>query len=231
MMPRAKMVSRRMLPPANMSKKPKIPPWDREKISSQRRILMPGIGTCPPSRYTASRPSVNRTRLRRSGMRKTLAIASRNFIFGSLLLVRRRSADHFRRAAGRLNLLHRGLGEQMRRHVNRALQLARGEHLHAISQLPHSSQLHQSIGIERIALERVEPSQIDDGILLLENVGESALGQTAVQRHLAAFESAHDAVAGDRARALAPAAAGLAQPRAHAAAHALLRMPLSGVSF
>ena len=33
----------------------------------------PGVGMCPPRRYTASSPSVNRMRLRRSGIRKMLA--------------------------------------------------------------------------------------------------------------------------------------------------------------
>src|SRR3984893_15820003 len=34
---------------------------------------MPGMGMCPPTRYTASMASVNRMRLRRSGMQKMLA--------------------------------------------------------------------------------------------------------------------------------------------------------------
>src|SRR5882724_7681727 len=200
MMPRAKTVSRRMLPPANMSKNWKIPPFWREKISSQRIRLMPGMGTCPPNRYTASRPSVNRTRLRRSGMRKTFAIASKNFMVRSLLLGRRGRADHFGRSASRLYLLHGRLGKYMSRHVDGPLQLTRPEHFQAIAQFSHFAQLRQTIGIERVASQNVQPSQIDDGILFLENVGEAALGQPAVQRHLATFESAHDAVAGNRAR-------------------------------
>src|SRR5438034_7182060 len=52
-----------------------------------------------------------------------------------------------------------------------------------------------------------------------------------MQRHLAAFEAAHDAVAGDRARALMPAARSFTDSRSHAAAHALLGMLLSNGRF
>ena len=41
---------------------------------------IPGTGMCPPRRYTASNPRVNRTRFRRSGILNTLVIASKNFI-------------------------------------------------------------------------------------------------------------------------------------------------------
>src|SRR5436190_7922426 len=56
--------------------------------SSKRLASTPGIGRWPPMRYTASIASVKKTRFRRSGIRKTLAIASRNFMayFSSLLL-------------------------------------------------------------------------------------------------------------------------------------------------
>src|SRR6266446_6893717 len=115
----------------------------------------------------------------------------------------------------------------MSRHVDGPLQLTRTEHFQAIAQFSHLAQLRQTIGIERVAFQNVQAPQIDDGILFLENVGEAALGQPAVQRHLAAFESAHDTVTGNRARALVPAARGLADPRSHAPAHALFGMFLS----
>src|SRR5436190_24346166 len=56
--------------------------------SSKRLASTPGIGRWPPMRYTASIASVKKTRFRRSGIRKTLAIASKNFMayFSSLLL-------------------------------------------------------------------------------------------------------------------------------------------------
>ena len=65
-------------------------------------------------------------------------------------------------------------------------------------------------------------------ILLLENIGEAALRQTAVQRHLAAFKSAHDAVAGNGARAFVSARRGLAPAGTHAAADALFPVLLPG---
>src|SRR6266481_3912167 len=119
----------------------------------------------------------------------------------------------------------------MSRHVDGPFQLPRTEHFQAIAQFSHLAQLREAVGIEGVAFQNVQSPQIDDGILFLENVGEATLGQPAMQRHLAAFESAHDAVAGNRARALVPAAGGLADPRSHAAAQALLRMFLSSGRF
>src|ERR1019366_3663347 len=76
MIPNAKTVSRRMLPPANRSKNPKIDPELELKNSSQRVMLMPGVGMWPPSRYTASMASANSSRLRRSGTRNMFVNAS-----------------------------------------------------------------------------------------------------------------------------------------------------------
>src|SRR5579864_5604974 len=56
--------------------------------------------------------------------------------------------------------------------------------------------------------------------MLLEDVGETAFREAAVQRHLAAFKTAHDAVAGNAARALAAAGGRLAHARAHTAPNA-----------
>src|SRR5262249_23081819 len=114
------------------------------------------------------------------------------------------------------------------RHVDGPLELARGEHLHAVADTLDGAELDQPVRIKRVAFQAVQPPQIDDGILLLENVGEAALGQTPVQRHLAALESAHHAVAGDGPRAFRAAPAGLAESRAHAAPDALLRVGLPG---
>ena len=51
----------------------------------------------------------------------------------------------------------------------------------------------------------------------LKDVGEAALRQTAVQRHLAAFKAAHHAVAGDGLGALGAAAGVLAAAGSHTA--------------
>src|SRR5215471_11890948 len=127
-MPRAKTVRRRRLPPAKRSKKPKIEPEPEVKKSSQRCVLIPGVGTWPPSRYTARSPSVNRTRLRRSGMRKIFANASTNFPIKYLLLpgarLLRRRPDHLRASPGLLNLLQRRFGKLVSFHCDLARQLA-----------------------------------------------------------------------------------------------------------
>src|SRR6266436_1531628 len=73
MMPWAKIVNRRSWPPENRSTKPSRLPLFCSKNCCSLSAFTPGVGMCPPRRYTASRPSVNRMRLRRSGMRKTLA--------------------------------------------------------------------------------------------------------------------------------------------------------------
>jgi hypothetical protein len=52
------------------------------------------------------------------------------------------------------------------------------------------------------------------------------LGKAAMQRHLAAFETAHDAVAGNGSRALGAAAGILAAAGAHALSDALLLLLL-----
>ena len=47
--------------------------------------------------------------------------------------------------------------------------------------------------------------KVHDGVFGAEDVSEAALGQTAVQRHLAAFKAAHQAEAGTRTLALVAA--------------------------
>jgi hypothetical protein len=54
--------------------------------------------------------------------------------------------------------------------------------------------------------------QIHDRVFGAEDVGEAALGQTAVQRHLAAFKTAHQAEAGARTLALVAAGEVLPMP-------------------
>src|SRR5579884_1858029 len=178
MMPSAKIVSRRMLPPANRSKKPKIEPCCEEKKSAHRCRLMPGVGIWLPRRYTASSPSVNRSRLRRSGTRNMFANASKNFMVtlivprltaAALLLLRLRAADYLRGAPGLLNLFHRRLRKLVRLDRDLPRQLARAENLETIAELADDSQFHQPVGIEAVAIELLQPAEVDDRVLLLEN--------------------------------------------------------------
>src|SRR6185295_18832630 len=158
MMPRAKTVSRRILPPANRSKKPKIDPWLRVKKSFQRWRLTPGVGTWPPSRYTASMASVNRTRLRRSGIRKTLAMASNNFMLVPQpgLLLAGFCSDDGGLAAGLLDLFDRGARKQVRFHADLACQFARAQNLDAVSHIVDDAQLDQAVGRETVAFELLQ---------------------------------------------------------------------------
>src|SRR6202023_1137547 len=78
MMPRAKIVKRRRLPPLNRSKMPRTEPCPCWKSDSNTLVLMPGVGMCAPMRYTASSARVNNTRFRKSGMRKRFRNASMN---------------------------------------------------------------------------------------------------------------------------------------------------------
>ena len=78
MMPSAKIVMRRRLPPLNKSKIPRNEPAPCWKSIWTTRQLMPGVGMCAPMRYTAKRASVKRTRFRKSGMRNMFRNASKN---------------------------------------------------------------------------------------------------------------------------------------------------------
>src|ERR1019366_7767110 len=183
----------------------------------------------------ASMRNVNSTRFRRSGIRKTFPTASKSFPIGSLsslaawLLCRCGScSDDGRLAAGLLDLFHSRLREDVRFHLDGSRDLARGEHLQSVAQLVNDPQFNQTVHVEHVARELFQIFQVDDRVLLLENVGEAALRQTAMQRHLAAFESAHDAVAGNRPRALVSPRRRLATARTHAASDPLFPVLLTG---
>src|SRR5271157_2373045 len=137
-------------------------------------------------------------------------------------------ADHLGRSAGLLDLLHRRLGKLVGLHRNLARQLPGAEDLETITQLLDDAQLEQAVGVERIAFQLLQLPEVDNGVMLLEDVRESALGQPAVQRHLAALETALLAEPRAGALSLRAARGRLAMSRAHAAADALARLLLSG---
>src|SRR5579862_7013142 len=108
----------------------------------------------------ASRPSAKKSRLRRSGILKTLAMASRNFITvdslvrfllyrflpqpAALTLGRALPGrNDFRDSAGRLNLFDRGLGKHVRLDGDLARQFARGQNLEAMAELLDHAQFDQ----------------------------------------------------------------------------------------
>ena len=83
--------------------------------------------------------------------------------------------------------------------------------------------------IEPACVERLELAEVDRRVGDLElRVVETALGQTADEGHLAAFETEADAAAGAGLLALVALAAGLAVAGAFAAAEALDAMARAG---
>src|SRR5579863_2494563 len=84
------------------------------------------------------------------------------------------------------------------------------------------AQLQQFLGSKAVALQRLPLADVYNRVFLAEDIGEPALGQTPVQRHLAAFKSAHPRVTRDGLGALGSAPGILSAPGAHTLAHALL---------
>src|SRR5947209_916405 len=161
-----------------------------------------------------------------------MTINLRRLLLGVFFLDRRQDLD---RAAG---LLDRG-NRRLRRAVNLdgelGLDLAAAEQPHAPLGAPDHAGLDQRFGIDCAARVdglgvdcALQPVQVDFGELDPEDVGESALRQAPMQRHLAALESL-DAHAGARGLALAAATRLLALAGADAAADAHALFARAGV--
>src|SRR5688572_5869506 len=166
---------------------------------------MPGVGMLLPMRNTASRPSVNSTRLRRSVMANRfliglsiasttcyLLLATRNFLCSRY--------QHMRRAAGRLNLLGRLVAEFVRLHRQLLRHVAARQHLDRLPHAVNQPSLAQQFGRDNRAFVKTlgERIKVHDGVLDPEAVVETALRHAPVQRHLAALESALELEAGTR---------------------------------
>src|SRR5215469_11132644 len=119
-------------------------------------------------------------------------------------------ADHVRLAAGLFDFGHGRLRKLMSFHRNAAGQLPGPEDLQSGARL------------------LVEPAQVHDGEMLLENIGEAALRQATVQRHLAAFKTTLLAETRSGVLALGAARRRFPVSRAHAAPDALAFLPLPG---
>src|SRR5208337_31003 len=226
MMPRAKIVSRRKLPPLNRSKIPSTDPADCLKRSSSTVVLMPGVGMCAPRRYTASSPSVKNSRFRRSSMRKRFANAfKKRFIpvpRETRLRLSRTSQDyHLKHAAGLGDLFLRRGAECVGVNGELGLQLAIAQNLDGIRGAAHKTVRAQQLRRHRLAFgEHVEFLEVDDGILHAERIVEPALRNAPVQRHLPAFKAAPPRIAAPRFLALVALPGSPAELRADAAAHA-----------
>src|SRR5262245_15586603 len=134
-------------------------------------------------------PSVNRSRLRSSGIRKMFAIAlmMNSPVGGSgLCLGLALGFDQLRLAARLLDLGLGALAERVRAHGQRLVDLALPEHLDRIEAAADQACLQQLVRVDdRARAEALEAADVDDRDLLGERVEEAALGQAAPQRRLA----------------------------------------------
>src|SRR5438105_3749579 len=181
-------------------------------------------------------PSVNRIRLRRSGTLNILRTAARNFsIKVAQTLVCVSNADHrltsvplrtdnSNGAAGLFNLLARAPGKAVRRHLQRLGDLAIAEHDNIVFGFLDNATMMHDFGRYLVVCRKLlfQRSQADFDPLLFENIREAALGQPAMQGHLAAFETDLHRIAGTRLLSFFTATRSLAQPGAGSAPETLL---------
>src|SRR6202022_2676299 len=146
----------------------------------------------------------------------------------AFVLLRRR--QDFHRAARLLDRRDGGFRSAVNLDSQPGLEFTTAEQPNAIFRTPDNAGFHQrfgvdgAVGVEQLGIDRpLNAIEIDLGKFEPENIGEAALRQAPMYRHLAAFE-ALDAHAGARGLTLAAAARGLALAGADvtADAHALL---------
>src|SRR5690606_10209899 len=184
-----------------------------ELASSLRALtLMPGIVMCPPIRYTPRMAKVNSSLSRSSLIAKMLRRLSMPL------------RQDLGRPAGRRDLLGRLPAELVRTDSQRLGDLPTTEHLDGRPAAADDAALAQQVGRDRRSgVEHLgQRIEIDHGVFDAERVLEPALGQPAMQRHLAALEAALGLVPRARLRALVTARRRLAMTRSRAPAHALL---------
>src|SRR5438128_1557981 len=154
--------------------------------------------------------SVNKIRLRRSGISVMLLIDSSMLIDSAasnpLPGPFHSQAQTFwapcldgldrndRRLAARLpNLIKRGLREEMRRNMERRFQFALAQNLEPVVQPFDQTALEKKLRRHRfLCLEPREVSQVNHRVALLEDIGKTSLGKTPLQGHLAALEAGSD---------------------------------------
>jgi len=109
-------------------------------------------------------------------------------------------------------------------HGERRLQFAIPQNLYRVLGLDHAG-LAQNVRRNGGLLQPNQLVQVHHRVFLAEDIREAALGQAAMQRHLAAFKTAQHARTAPRPLAFVAARRSLAHAGAHAASHplALLR--------
>src|ERR1700687_2033364 len=221
MMPSAKIVRRRKLPPLKRSKMPSTDPADWVNICSSTAVLIPGVGMCAPMRYTSSSASVNSTRFRKSSMRNMFFTASTNRFMpvscdSSLSATPTRPVSslsyNLERTTGLGNLFFCRRAEGLR--VNRQLgrQLAIAENLNGVRGAAHKTVCAEQLGSNRLAgRKNVQFRQVHDRVGHAKGIVKAALRHAPVQRHLSAFKAAAARIAAAGLLSLIAGARGAAQ--------------------
>src|SRR5713101_8420966 len=219
MMPRAKIVRRRKLPPLKRSKRPRTDPADCAKSRSNSVTLIPGVQMCAPTRYTAKRASVNSTRFRKSSMRNMFFTASMNrFMPVSCDSSLRYNLERTTRLG---NLFFCRRAERLRVYRQLGRQLAIAENLDRVRGAAHKTVRAEQLGSNRLAgRKNVQFRKVHNRVRHAKRIMKAALRHPPVQRHLSAFKAAAARIAAARLLSLVAGARGLAELRSHAAANA-----------
>src|SRR6266852_1496514 len=125
------------------------------------------------------------------------------------------------RAAGRLELGSRRRGEPDALHGVRAVGVPGAQQLHGTIALADEAGGEERFGIDELAGHLAQLPQVDRLGRHLERVGEPALRNAPVERHLAALEAGVRGAAGPGLMALVPLPRRLAEPRPDPPAHPL----------
>src|SRR5579884_3498424 len=115
----------------------------------------------------------------------------------------------------------------MRVNGHLAREFAIAENFQTIAEFFDNTGRNERLGREVIAIELFERADVQDRVFFFEDVGEAALRQTAMQRHLAALEAAHQAVARDRLRTFGTATRIFTAASTHALPNTLLLVLLA----
>ncbi len=236
MMPSAKIVKRDSAPPENMLNMPRIPPCCDLNSSASSVGSMPGTGMCAPMRYTTSAPSRNSRRFFRSPYLPDLPIwlvlqlaTAPAFLRAVCGVTPAASSTIGDAAAGGFDRGLRALGARpapltsvtLRVSLPARMTLARSASERGTTPADFStSQIDRFAAAERFRGPTGAPRRRNSRV----ERHEAALGQAALQRHLAAFEADLVEAAGTRLLALVAATGGLAQAATDAAADAALRV-------
>src|SRR3569832_1978390 len=216
MIPRANTATRDKAPPENMLNMSMMVPrcWSNRAASAVG--LMPGTGIAAPIRKTINAPSTNSKR----------CLSSAHFVISprGLAMGIEARALTLRSTAGCLDGRPRTLGHRDAPQIHFARQFAGQDDLGALRLLRHDVRRLQRQQIDDIALNLAELVQTHFRRETRHRRIETHLGQTALQRHLAAFEADLMKAASARRLTLVAAAAGLAEAGADAATAALGRL-------